>query len=93
MIIPPLFPPGRLVVTPAAFVALAEAFQSPWVFLVRHCAGQHGHVSDSDLIANSRAVDEGGRIISAYRTKNGQALWVITDLGTQTTTVLLPEWC
>jgi hypothetical protein len=36
-------------------------------------------------------VQDGSRILSAYRTLKGEALWVITEADRSVTTLLVPE--
>lgn len=92
----PLFKLGQTVATPGALEALQKAGQTPWDFLVRHVAGDWGEMSDDDRKANDEAIKDGGRIFSAYMTKAGVKVWVITeaedDNGQRAaTTLLLPD--
>jgi hypothetical protein len=64
--------------------ALAEA-------IARHTLGDWGDVSDIDWEKNDRAVKDGGRVLSIYRTENGTAFGVITEADRSYTTVLLPD--
>jgi len=59
--------------------------------LHRHSCGDWGDVCEVDRAENDRAADNGGRIVSEYRTANGIKFWIITDAGHETTTVLLPH--
>jgi hypothetical protein len=89
----PRFRPGRLVSTPGALKALEEA-QDPSMgmgLLQRHLDGDWGEVSEEDREANDSALENGGRLFSAYRIGNGVKLWVITEADRSATTVLLPE--
>lgn len=85
----PLFQLGRLYVTPAAAVALPhkEVFRA----LARHAAGDWGTVVGEDWQANERALQAGGRLLSAYVASNGRKFWIITEWNRAATTVLLPE--
>jgi hypothetical protein len=90
------FPLGRLVATPGALEALREAGQRPWYFVSRHMRGDWGEVDHEDWRLNDRAVADGSRILSAYRTLNGKKLWVITEAADDqgrraATTLLLPD--
>jgi hypothetical protein len=90
------FRPGRLVATPAAMEAIQRAGQDPLFFLERHARGDWGEVDAEDAQANERAIQDGSRILSAYRTLKGEKLWIITeaegDNGRRASTcVLLPE--
>lgn len=85
----PLFPLGQTVATPGALEALNEARQSPVEFLARHAQGDCGEVCAEAL--NDEAVKDGSRILSAYRTKVGVKLWVITEADRSSTCLLLPD--
>jgi hypothetical protein len=87
----PLFPLGQVVATPGALQALREAGQRPEAFLNRHIVGDWGDLDDFDRRQNDRAVHQGLRLLSAYRTKRGVRLWVITEWDRSATTLLLPE--
>jgi hypothetical protein len=84
-------PLGRLVSTPGAIAALAKAGQDPLELIKRHRAGDWGEVAQEDSAANSRAVDQGERILSPYRIKGGVKPWIITEADRSATTILLPE--
>lgn len=85
------FPLGRLLATPGALRALAEAGQSPEEFLARHRAGDWGDLDPEDRWLNEQALRRGWRLFSAYRTCRGARLWVITEGDRSATTLLLPE--
>ena len=92
------FHPGRILMTPGAMDALTEASQLPSVFIYKHITGvwDDGAMSPGDRQLNDRAVKNGERILSSYKTTNDEALWIITDAcnnATQreTTTILLPS--
>lgn len=87
---------GQVVATPAALGALHKARQSPAEFVLRHAAGDWGHVCDDDRRLNEEAISNGSQIVSCYRTRNRVAIWVITDGADESgerhaTTVLLPD--
>ncbi len=91
----PKFSLGQVVATPGALHALQEAGQSPAFFLEKHVVGDWGCLDAEDKDLNDRAVVEGSRILSAYKTLRGEKLWIITeatdDDGTRSaTTLLLP---
>lgn len=58
--------------------------------LVRHMGGDWGELSDDDREANENAVQDGGRILSRYVTRDGTVFWVITEHDRSVTTFLLP---
>lgn len=91
----PLFSLGRVVATPGALEALERSEQSPEEFLRRHISGDWGELCDEDNELNDAAVNDGSRILSAYRTTTDERMWVITeaedgDGKRAATTLLLP---
>lgn len=87
----PLFRSPNIVMTPGAEKALKEANQEASEFLKRHFEGDWGDIDKDDAKANNESVKSGGMILSSYKTKKGEKIWVITDPGHEVTTVLLPE--
>src|ERR1035437_5021080 len=85
------FPLGQTVMTPGAIDALAKSGQSPVEFISQHVAGQWGEVCDNDKQANEQALKDGERLLSAYRTRLGRRVWIITEADRSVTTMLLPE--
>jgi hypothetical protein len=63
----------------------------PIEFLSRHQTGDWGIVCDDDKRENDFSVREGFRILSSYKTSNGEKLWVITEADRSVTTILLPS--
>ena len=88
---PGKFELGRTVSTIGAHNTLAEAFHLPAEFLIRHKHGDWGELDPEDRRANERALLIGSRILSAYSTRTGERLWVITESDRSATTLLLPE--
>jgi hypothetical protein len=87
---------GRIVATPGAIHAMLAAGQSADEFLCRHACGQWGDLDDEDKALNDAALVDGSRLMSAYTTRPGVRIWVITeavnDVGLRyETTLLLPE--
>jgi hypothetical protein len=70
---------------------LEAAGQAPAEFLERHIRGDWGEVSKGDARLNDAAVRDGERILSAYTTKDGERLWIITEADRSSTCLLLPE--
>ena len=68
----------------------ANAMRDVAVLLNRHMNGDWGNVSDEDAEANDEAVVSGDRLLSSY-TMRGREVWVLTETGHDTTTVLLPS--
>jgi hypothetical protein len=86
-----LFELGRVVATPGALEALERSSQRPGEFLMKHARGEWGDLDEHDAEANRIAVREGGRIVSSYKTRLGDRLWVITEADRSSTCLLLPE--
>ena len=70
---------GQMVATPGALEALASAGQEPLYFLERHARGDWGEVDAEDWSLNDEALRDGSRILSAYRTLQGEKLWIVTE--------------
>lgn len=92
----PLFKPGRVLSTPGALEALEQAGQSVWIYLSRHITGDYGVVDDEDKEANSEALKDGSRLLSAYVLPTGVKIWLITEAeddhgNREATTALLPD--
>ena len=87
----PLFKLGQVVATPGALEALERTGQTPAEFLDRHVRGDWGEVDDEDRQANNEALKHESRVLSAYKTKAGERLWIITEADRSSTCILLPE--
>lgn len=92
----PPFSLGQIVATPAALEALESAGQSLAEFLIRHAACDWGEVDAEDKQANDDALITGARLLSAYRTKDGTKIWIITEAADDdgcraASTILLPS--
>jgi hypothetical protein len=87
----PLFDLGQVVATPGALAALERAHQAPGEFLARHVSGDWGEVPREDKTENEFSLLNDTRILSAYRTKLGERLWILTEADRSVTTILLPE--
>ena len=83
-------PLGRVVATPGALEEITKAGQSPTEFLDRHIKGDWGEVDGDDWATNDQALEDGERILSAYRTKDDVRIWVITEWDRSSTCILLP---
>lgn len=86
-----LVPLGQVVATPGALQVLAESGQSALEFLHRHGTGDCGEVHFEDQALNDQSMEDGTRILSAYRTVKGIRPWIITEADRAATTILLPE--
>ena len=59
--------------------------------LQRHASGDWGDVDPEDWQSNDLALEQGERLLSAYRSAAGVKFWIITEADRSLTTVLLPE--
>jgi hypothetical protein len=87
----PLFSTGQIVATPGVLSALERNTQTPAEFITRHIQGDWGDLCEEDKTANDEALQEGLRLLSAYRLHDGERIWVITEADRSVTTALLPE--
>ena len=83
------FEMGMLVATPGV---LAKINDTDAALAVRkHLSGDWGDLDDEDKKLNDAAIVDGGRILSAYRDRNDNRFWVITEATRGVTTILLTE--
>lgn len=87
----PLFDLGQVVGTPGALHEITKAEQNPVEFLLRHQTGDWGELCDEDIEENERSVEQGFRILSAYKLDTGVKVWIITEWDRSVTTILLPS--
>jgi hypothetical protein len=80
---------GRTMITAGARRELPEA--EVLTALGWHVRGDWGDVDDEDWEANERALKEGTRLVSVYRSSGGVKFYIITEWDRSLTTVLLPE--
>src|SRR4051812_27667566 len=88
---PGKFDLGQMVMTPGADLAMRSALQVPPEFLLRHLHGDWGELCAEDRRDNERSLRAGSRLLSSYRTRRDEKLWVITEWDRRVTTLLLPE--
>ncbi|MGC4033268.1 MAG: hypothetical protein QM754_16350 [Tepidisphaeraceae bacterium] len=94
---PQRFRLGHIVATPGALRLLATNQQSADEFLRRHAGCDWGDLDAEDKQLNDAAVAHEAdpelrtRILSAYRTRNNERLWVITEADRASTILLQPE--
>jgi len=86
-----LFPLGQIFLTVGAQNALEKSHQLPNEFLAKHQTGDWGMVCEDDRKENERAVTEGFRILSVYKTEKGEKLWIITEADRSSSTILKPD--
>ena len=85
-------PLGKVYGTMGAVVAFARALDEDMnIYLARDAGGDDGEVSESDRQANEHALKHGLRVLSAYRLRTGEKIWIITEADRSKTTILLPE--
>lgn len=83
------FLPGQVVITPGALAVLSpEAVRTA---LARHLAGDWGEVDEHDAAENELSLEQGFRLLSAYRDGPDRKFWIITEADRSVTTILLPE--
>jgi len=91
----PKFPLGRVVITSAALVAVLERGPAGLLTAIeclkRHHFGDWGDVSAEDKTANDLALNNEGRLHSAYHIDPELDLWIITEWDRSVTTLLLPS--
>lgn len=87
----PLFPLGQIVMTPGAAAAFEASGDDPLAFLVKHVSLDPGDLDAHDIHENQLSLEQGFRILSAYRLSDGTRIWIITEADRSSTCILLPE--
>ncbi len=85
---PVRFPLGQLAITANASLRLST--EEVMTALARHASGDWGDLCPEDAMANDAALQEGGRLLSAYG-QGEERFWIITEADRSATTVLLPD--
>jgi hypothetical protein len=89
---PPLFPLGRIVITPSAEALLKRSSTDATKLPARHQSGDHGDFSPDQIKASERALQTGAPIKSAYDLGvQREPIWIITTASRNRTTLLLPH--
>ncbi len=88
---PSKFPLGQVVATPGALRALEESGESAFDLLYRHVSGDWGELDEEDKAENEFSLVHGFRLLSAYKLKSGERIWIITEADRSVTTLLLPD--
>lgn len=88
---PGKFPLGRIGSTRGAIEAIREASHHPAEFLIRHKHGDWGELDAHDRKVSERSLRLGYRLLSSYRTRSKEQLFVITEADRSSTVLLLPE--
>ena len=92
----PKFEMGRLVMTTNLQNTLMASDPEGWqeelnLFVVQHLMGEWGEMSTEDVEINERGLVNGDGLHSAYTTRLGIKIWIITEWDRSITTCLLPE--
>ena len=88
----PHFDLGRVVATPGALSALAEASVEPDALLRRHHRGDWGELDAHDRSENTKSLKHGRRLLSSYPLgESGAKIWIITEADRSSTCLLLPD--
>lgn len=85
-----LFPPGHIVATPGALAAIGNG-DTLARLLSRHLTADWGDLDADDWRANTDALHDGTRLLSAYHLDDGTKIWIITEADRSSTCVLLPS--
>jgi hypothetical protein len=88
-VLAPRFALGRIYITPGAAGAIPP--EEVCAALRRHAAGDWGALDAHDWQQNERALQHGGRLVSAYATATSRKFWIISEASRDVTTLLLPE--
>lgn len=87
-----LFPAGHVIATRGALDLLDRAGANATILLRRHQCGDWGDVCTADAAENTRSIEYGGRLLSAYKLGAArEPVWIITEYDRSATTLLLPE--
>ncbi len=84
-----LFPLGSVYVTRGA--KETTSLEEIMSLISRHASGDWGLLGEEDWEANEQALIHGMRLLSAYKTREGRRVWIITESDRLSTTFLLPE--
>jgi hypothetical protein len=91
LVMKPKFALGQLVATPGALAAAQQSGDNLACFIRRHVRGDWGELCPEDVQENEFSLQNGLRLLSAYRLKDNTKIWVITEADRSVTTMLLPE--
>lgn len=86
----PVLNPGQIVLTTGAAKFIKDNMINIQTYITRHINGDWGNLEEEDKAVNRQSLENKGMVMSFYTFDKGK-LWIITDIGWQTTTILLPE--
>jgi len=89
-----LFPLGQLVMTRGVADQVAEDSDFAKFCLrslVRHAKGDWGDLCKEDAAENEDALKVGNRLMSVYKLKDDQKIYIITEWDRSVTTILWPS--
>ena len=82
------FPLGQVAITANASLRLST--EEVMAALCRHASGDWGDLCPEDTLANTLALRDGDRLLSAYG-EGATRFWIISEADRSTTTVLLTD--
>ncbi|MDX4954711.1 type I restriction endonuclease subunit M [Delftia acidovorans] len=85
----PFFHAGRWVTTLGVDDLICKGEVDPHELLRRHQSGDWGEIHTLDRALNQHSLVDRAMVMSVYKVGT-HTIWVITDAGWQTTTLLLP---
>jgi hypothetical protein len=77
--------------TPGAAAAFEVSGVDPLAFLIKHVCLDPGDLDPHDIRENQLSLEQGFRILSAYRLTDGTRIWIITEADRSSTCILLPS--
>jgi len=84
----PLFPFGRICITPGVQDLIENDNLDPLPYMLRHLSGDWGELDSSDKKLNNDALKYGARIFSSYQLDEFCKIWIITEADRSSTTIL-----
>lgn len=79
---------GKVAITPRAIEVFEKSQENPITYLKRHMNGDYGEIPEAHVRLNDAAIADGARIMSAYRLKTNEEIWIITEADRSVTTIL-----
>ncbi|TSD54681.1 hypothetical protein FFI97_025230 [Variovorax sp. KBS0712] len=82
---------GKVVITDAALAALERVGTEGVLLLARHLHGNWGDVTEQDALQNELALLLGLRVLSRYVIADNVVIWIMTEPGRASTTIMLAD--